>query len=227
MTSFSFIHFTRIAFLLIHICSAAATSAEDLCDSSTYGQPNYSDCIDLLYGTPGTRSAGIFHLDAHEHGFFLPYFGTGGQFTINQWRHRVELPEVWHNSTPNLAIPVFEMDDIQLTCRYVGGCKIALLVQSSPTGGFTTDSGTWDQIATRMRGLLNFCLLSKKKTQQYSGGVGEAGSHGRLNVVIYGLGSPFDRAITGIGPGGSVGVELNRTVAEWSASGRILNLSQV
>lgn len=80
--------------------SAAAGLPGDYCDHAIYGQPNYSDCIALLYGTPTRRGAGIFNIDNEEHGFLLPYFGASAQFTINQWRHKVELPEEWHNSTP-------------------------------------------------------------------------------------------------------------------------------
>ncbi|KAM0798211.1 hypothetical protein BDR22DRAFT_860218 [Usnea florida] len=55
-----------------HIYIQQFQLAQDLYDSATHGQSNSGDCVTTLYGTPRTRSAGIFHLDPHEHGFFLP-----------------------------------------------------------------------------------------------------------------------------------------------------------
>ncbi|KAF6236475.1 hypothetical protein HO173_005256 [Letharia columbiana] len=182
MISFSSIHFVQAALLLIHIYSAAAELSEDFCDRATYGQPNHSTCIALLYGNPTHRGAGIYNIDSDEHGFFLPYFGRSADFTINQWRHRITLPAVWHND----------------------GCKIALLVEPGPMGGFTTDSGSWAEIADRGKALLDYCLLGRRAPAIWGGGVGHAGTHG---------------------PGGLVGVDWNETTANLSASGRIGILS--
>ncbi|CAD6573869.1 MAG: hypothetical protein ASARMPREDX12_006300 [Alectoria sarmentosa] len=165
---------------------AAAGSPGDFCERDIYGQPSYAACVTLLYGGSGRRSGGIFRIDDDDHGFLLPFFGVRGRFTINQWRHRVHLPEVWHN----------------------GECKIALLVQSDPMGGFTTDSGSWADIANRGKELLDYC------------------AHGMLNIVIYSWGSAFDRAIiAGIGSVGLVGVDKNGTTVNSSANGGIGNLS--
>lgn len=88
-----------VAIFLTHFIPTAAIKAAsgDICDISIYGKPDYSSCITLLYGSPQLRGAGIYNIDNVEHGFLLPYFGSSGQFTINQWRHRVTLPEVWAN----------------------------------------------------------------------------------------------------------------------------------
>lgn len=68
---------------------------------------------------------------------------------------------------------------------YVDGCKIALLVEPGPMGGFTTDSGSWAEIADRGKALLDYCLLGRRAPAIWGGGVGHAGTHGRLNIVIY------------------------------------------
>lgn len=226
MISFSSIHFVQAALLLIHIYSAVAELSEDFCDRATYGQPNYSTCIALLYGNPTHGGTGIYNIDSDEHGFLLPYFGHGADFTISQWRHRVRLPEVWHNGTPRCPSQLFVGKLYLADILYVDGCKIALLVKPGPMGGFTTDSGSWAEIADRGKALLDYCLLGRRAPAIWGGGVGHAGTHGRLNIVIYQRGSVFDRAIAGgIGPGGLVGVDWNETTANLSASGRIGILS--
>lgn len=100
MIFLSSICFFRVAVFLIHMFPAAAESPGDFCERDIYGQPSYSACVALLYGGSGRRSGGIFRIDDDDHGFLLPFFGARGRFTINQWRHRVHLPEVWHNGTP-------------------------------------------------------------------------------------------------------------------------------
>ena len=99
ITYFSSTNILLVAILLIHVAPAAAGEAAsgDMCDRSIYGKPDYSSCITLLYGSPTRRGAGIYNIDNEEHGFLLPYFAGSGQFTINQWRHRINLPEVWAN----------------------------------------------------------------------------------------------------------------------------------
>lgn len=197
------VQFVRLVFFLIHILSAAAEQPEDFCDRATYGVPKYSSCIALLYGSPVQHGAGIFNIDNDEHGFLLPYFGGSAQFTINQWRHRITLPRLWHNEF----------------------CRIALLVRSNPAGGFTTDSGSWSEIARRGKALLDTCL-SVRQITKLGGGVGHAGSLGRLDIVIYQEGSAFDRAISsGMRRDDAVVVETNGTMVSSSGSGRIGNLS--
>ena len=90
----------QAAFFLIFISSAAVTGdMTDWCDSANYGHPDYSSCLTLLFGNRVRRITGIFNIDSKEHGFLLPYFSPPGSFTINQWRHRVELPRLWENGT--------------------------------------------------------------------------------------------------------------------------------
>lgn len=92
-------------------------------------------------------------------------------------------------------------------------------------GGFTTDSGSWADIANRGKALVDYCLLTRQRYRR-GGGVGHAGAHGMLNIVIYSWGSAFDRAIIrGIGSVGLVGVDKNGTTVNSSASGGIGNLS--
>ena len=230
MTLLSSIHFLRVAFFLINILSTAAGFPEEYCDRAVYGRPYYSSCIDILYGNPERRGKGIFNIDNDEHGFFLPYFGGSGQFTINQWRHRVTLPEVWEKSTSKRPARLFvRVRRLYLAdISYVDGCNIALLVKTGPNGGFTTDSGSWAEIARRGKALLEYCFHVKRETELYKrgGGVGYAGSHGMLDLVIYAPGSPFDLAMTsGIRLGGLVGVDRNGTLVTTSASSRIGNLS--
>ena len=104
MIFLSSIYFFRVTVFLIRMFPAAAESPGDFCERDIYGQPSYSGCVDLLYGDPGRRSGGIFRIDNDEHGFLLPFFGPSGHFTVNQWRHRVHLPEVWDNGTPRSPI---------------------------------------------------------------------------------------------------------------------------
>ena len=72
------------------------------------------------------------------------------------------------------------------------------MVKTIPTGGFTTDSGTWADIARRGKLLLDYCLFARRARDRrdWGGGVGDAGTHGRLNIVIYERNSPFDLAMT-------------------------------
>ncbi|CAF9939404.1 hypothetical protein IMSHALPRED_001329 [Imshaugia aleurites] len=191
----------QIAFYLIHTLSVAGEASKDHCDHAIYGIPKYSACVNLLYGH--RHKTGIFNIDDDQHGFFLPYFGDKAQFTVDQWRHRVTLPEVWQNHA----------------------CKIALLVKESPTGGFTTDSGSWADIANRGRALIDDCLLTRRVANR-GGGVGSAGTHGRLSIVVYEWGSGFDHAINrGVKPGGPVAVGWNETMLDSRAGGRSGNMS--
>lgn len=104
-------------------------------------------------------------------------------------------------------------------------CKIALLVRSDPTGGFTTDSGTWVGIARKGKAVLDYCLVQKAVPER-GGGVGRAGARNRLDIVMYQEGSLFDRAIGGgVRSDGLVMVDTNGTIVSLSASGRIGNLS--
>lgn len=86
----------KVAFYLTYLVSAAAA---DYCDRSIYGQPLYYACVTLLYGDPRRHTTGIYKIDGDDHGFLLPYFAGSGAFTIEQWRHRVTLPELWSNGT--------------------------------------------------------------------------------------------------------------------------------
>lgn len=106
----------------------------------------------------------------------------------------------------------------------VDACKIALLVKSASSGGFTTDSGSWAEIATRGKSLADTCLLATqgKGRVGWGGGVGNAGTHGRLNIVVYSWRSAFDRAITsGIRSDGLVGVDWNETRASSGETGNL------
>lgn len=228
MTLLSSIHFLRVGFFLINILSTAAGLPEEYCDRTVYGRPTYVSCIALLYGDPTHGAAGIFNIDNDEHGFLLPYFGRTGQFTIDQWRHRVTLPVVWEKGTSKRPTRLFVRRSYLADILYEDGCNIALLVKISPVGGPTTDSGSWAEIARRGKALLDYCLYTKRETKPYDwgGGVGYAGAHGMLDLVIYARGSQFDLAITsGIRLGGLVGVDRNRTIATSSARSRIGNLS--
>lgn len=114
---------------------------------------------------------------------------------------------------------------------FVEGCKIALTVQSNPTGGFSTDSGHWSEIADRGKQLVDYCVLPGHKRPWVStsgGGAGYAGKNGRLNLVVFARGSAFDDAmITGIGHGPLVGVDGNGTVVSLGTGGRIGNVSDI
>ena len=217
-----------VAFFLTDVFSiAGAELSEDFCDRAAYGRPYYSECASLLYGDRSDHNRGIFSIDNEEHGFFLPYFASGAPFTINQWRHRVELPQIWENGTSSLFFFLLLLGNSSPAHKsYLAGCKIALLVESIPTGGFTTDSGTWAEIAIRGKGVLDHCLLLPRRQDQ-SGGAGHAGIRRKLNIVIFGPGSLFDRAITsGVGPTQPAGVDRNRTLILSSIKGRIGNLSR-
>ena len=101
-----FFFFFLLFFLLMHTFPTAAAAAaeinEDYCDRAIYGQPDYTSCMSVLYGRGARRGASIYNIDNDEHGFLLPYFGGDGQFTVDQWRHRVYLPMVWHNGTSEI-----------------------------------------------------------------------------------------------------------------------------
>lgn len=97
-------------------------------------------------------------------------------------------------------------------------------------GGFTTDSGSWADIATKGKLVIDYCFSSGRATERFrlSGGVGYAGSHLKLIIVIYERGSAFDRALSGgIGPGALVGLDEKPITVNLSASGQSGNLSQV
>ena len=99
---YAMINLLHVIFFLVYTFSAAAvTHVEDFCDFNTYGRPEYSSCVALLYGTRQrqSRTKGIFDIDNLDHGFLLPYFARPGSFTIEQWRHKVVLPKVWDNGT--------------------------------------------------------------------------------------------------------------------------------
>ena len=76
---------------------------------------------------------------------------------------------------------------------YLDRCKIALLVESKRTGGFTTDSGTLADLASRGKVLLDSCLTTRPGPGGYalSGGVRYAGTHGKLNIVVFDKGLCF------------------------------------
>lgn len=213
----------QIAFYLIHTLSVAGEASKDHCDHAIYGIPKYSACVNLLYGH--RHKTGIFNIDDDQHGFFLPYFGDKAQFTVDQWRHRVTLPEVWQNRTSKYPHRFFSGRLYPADRSYVDACKIALLVKESPTGGFTTDSGSWADIANRGRALIDDCLLTRRVANR-GGGVGSAGTHGRLSIVVYEWGSGFDHAINrGVKPGGPVAVGWNETMLDSRAGGRSGNMS--
>lgn len=94
-------------------------------------------------------------------------------------------------------------------------------------GGFTTDSGSWGQIATRGKALLDYCAWTKEtgRGERGGGGVGRAGNKDRLDIVVYQWGSAFDLAMSsGIRPGGLRfgGVHENGTMMiNSSASSRV------
>ena len=101
---------------------------------------------------------------------------------------------------------VARQDHPQLTSRTLGKCKIALVVETNPAGGFTTDTGTWAEVATRGKALLDECLWAKERTHGYTfmGGAGSAGLTRKLNIVVFAKDSAFDRAIAGDPSGGVV-----------------------
>ena len=99
---YAMLNLLQVVFFLVYTTSAAAvTQLKDFCDVGTYGRPEYSACVSLLYGNRQrqSRTKGIFDIDNIDHGFLLPYFANPGSFTIDQWRHRVYLPKVWDNGT--------------------------------------------------------------------------------------------------------------------------------
>ena len=107
-------------------------------------------------------------------------------------------------------------------------CKIALLVETDPAGGFTTDTGTWAEIATRGKAVVDLCLWSKQRAYGHTfvGGAGYAGANRKLNIVVYEKDSVFDRAITGDPSGGVVDGNGNGSLVLLNASGWAGNLSR-
>ena len=114
----------------------------------------------------------------------------------------------------------------QLISRTLDRCRIALIVETNPAGGFTTDTGTWAQIATRGKELLDLCLWAKQRKygHTFMGGAGSAGRNRKLNIVVFEKDSVFDRAIAG-GPLDGV-VDGNRPMILLNTSGWAGNLSQ-
>ena len=99
---YAMITLVQVIFFIVYTFSAAAvTHLEDFCDFGTYGRPEYSSCVALLYGNRQRqgRTKGISDIDNVDHGFLLPYFGGPGSFTIDEWRHRIFVPRVWENGT--------------------------------------------------------------------------------------------------------------------------------
>ena len=114
----------------------------------------------------------------------------------------------------------------QLTSRTLDNCKIALIVEPDPAGGFTTDTGTWAQIATRGKALVDLCLWAKLRAygHTFMGGGGYAGANRKLNIVVFAKDSAFDRAIAEGPPGGVV--DGNGPMVLLNTSGWAGNLSQ-
>lgn len=150
--------------------AAAVAHFETYCDSTIYGLPNYSACSNLLLGNSASRSHGIKHIDSVEHGFLLPYFGTTGDFTAWQWRNRVELPEVWASGMFGIFLHFLRAQD-RLRLR-AGSCKVALFVNSNPSGGFYTDSGRWSDIALKGKYVADSCKVGLA----VAGGAGSTGN---------------------------------------------------
>ena len=142
------------------------------CDRNVYGVPDFEACEDLLYGGDG-----ITQIDTSEHAFLLPYFGDRKQFTNWQWRHRVDLPEIWRNGkNHSFFFPtgriLFERKKKRTRIEIVvEKCSIALLVNINPQGGFLSDKGLWLDIASRGDYVARLCLLKDR----IGGGVTYAG----------------------------------------------------
>ena len=94
----------------------------------------------------------------------------------------------------------------QLISRTLDRCKIALIVETDPAGGFTTDTGTWSEIANRGKELLDLCLWAKRQKHGYTfmGGAASAGANRKLNIIAFAKDSVFDRALVGDLSGGAV-----------------------
>ena len=131
MTFLSSIKFVRVAFFLMHISSAAAKLYEDLCDCATYGQPNNSSCVLLLFGNRALSHKGIYNIDNEDHGFHLPYFSGRSHFTTDNGG--IELLYYPCGRTVRRMSKLLAADT---SC--VDECNIALVVHSLPRGGFTT-----------------------------------------------------------------------------------------
>ena len=99
---YAMLNLLQVVFFLVYTFSAAAVKhLEDFCNVDTYGRPEYSSCVFLLYGNRQrpSRNKGIFNIDTVDHGFLLPFFAGPDNFTVDQWKNRVTLPEVWDNGT--------------------------------------------------------------------------------------------------------------------------------
>ena len=110
---------------------------------------------------------------------------------------------------------------------HLGKCKIALIVEADPAGGFTTDTGNWGAIATRGKAVLDLCASAKERTHGYAfiGGAGPPGANRRLNIIAFAKNSAFDRALTedplgGVvdGKGPMVLLNASRWAGNWSQS---------
>ena len=121
---------------------------------------------------------------------------------------------------------VGRQDHPQLISRTLGKCKIALIVETNPAGGFTTDTGTWADIATRGKVLLDECLWAKERTHGHTflGGAGSAGLNRKLNIVVFAKDSVFDHAISGDPSVGAV--DGNGPMVLLNTSGWVGNSSQ-
>ncbi len=127
----------------MHISSAAAKLYKDLCDRTTYGQPNYSSCVLLLFGNRALTNKRIYNIDNEDHGFLLPYFSGRSHFTINNGGM-----ELLYHPCGRTVRRMSKLLPANTSC--VDECKIALVVHSLPRGGFTTGTGTWSEIADRV-----------------------------------------------------------------------------
>ena len=94
---------------------ALAARFGPVCDRTVYGLPSYRACDALLFD-----DGGISSIDAVEHGFLLPSFAQSSQFTYQQWKNRVSLPEIWRNGR-------FSISRMSVECtEYVCGGRNSL-----------------------------------------------------------------------------------------------------
>lgn len=157
-------------FISLHATVVSAARFGTVCDRTVYGFPDYAACNALLVGRDG-----IFYIDDREHGFLLPYFGFKSQFTDNQWRNRIDLPQVWRNGRYLPYSTLFRgmiISGRTITVDSgIEGCNVALFVNINPNGGFLTDSGSWGGIARRGKDVVRGCLLYRRN----GGGAAYAG----------------------------------------------------
>lgn len=152
--------------------------AATVCDASLYGNPNPSNCSQILLGNRAERIRGLDILDRKNHLFYAGDFEQDfeqrpSDVTLSQWRNRV-----------HLAMTISR-----------GDCNIFLVPGYSATGMFQYDTGTYLKLADQATKVQNYCSHfpepEEDQVPSMEGGQGWIGDKGLILAIFYADTSAF------------------------------------